>query len=144
HWLVGHVKIFSDRPVYIYHNNADSVSDDSNDDSCYNNLVEKSKKSVYEKCLRSRSIEVTEPLIFTSQYGGTYYYYAETRCKGKNKCTSGRKYFGDEVIEAASKDLALCYKNVLRAGLSKLGAKQEKSIAFPALGTAVDFPREKA
>jgi hypothetical protein len=138
-WLVGEVAILRCRPLYRHYNSVGSNSDDD-DHSCYNNV----SKDVYRRRLKSSGIAVVEPLIFKSQYSGEYYYYAEKIGKGRNGYPSGRKYFGDEAIDQASNDLALCYYNVLSAGLQGLSGKKEKSIALSALGTAVDFPREKA
>ena len=143
-WLVGHTQIAPKKTVYIYYKDTNSYFEDDVYNSCYNNLIQKSQENVIEKRLLSMSIEVTEPLIFKSQHSGEYYYYAEKIDKGVSEYPSGRKYFGAEAIEQASNDLVLCYDNALIAGLRKHGGKKKKSIALPALGTAVDFPREKA
>lgn len=144
-WLVGQAEIVCNK--ILYKQGKDFVGSDSEDDtyhSCYDNLIEKSQKNNRVKFLQSMCIAVTEPLIFMSQYSGAYYYYAEKKYKEGSGHSFGIKYFGDEAIEQASNDLALCYNNILSVGLEKIYNKKGISIAIPALATAVDFPREKA
>jgi hypothetical protein len=77
----------------------------------------------------------------------TYPHYETLRLDSENKCADYFSYEGDQAIEEASKDLALCYANVLVDGLERLGEKKEKSIALPTLGTRCSnfaFPRKKA
>lgn len=92
---------------------------------------------------KSMIIEVIEPLVRISEYDGEHSYYVEKYYK-ENEYAAGAKYIGDKALEKACGDLALCYNNVLTIGLEKLSDKKKKSIAFPALGVAVNFPREKA
>jgi hypothetical protein len=137
-WLVGDVKKLF---CVSYRCFNDTGSDfNTADNFCVNNLL----KGVYRKRLRSTCVEVVEPLVFKSQYTDEYYYYVEKICQEMSKHPCGVKYFGEEAIEQASDDLALCYNNVFSEGLKSLVNKKEKSIALPALGTAVGFPREKA
>jgi hypothetical protein len=79
----------------------------------------------------------------------TYPHYETLRLDSENKFADCVSYEGDQIIEEASKDLALCYANVLLDGLQRLGEKKEKSIALPTFGTRCDslgfaFPRKKA
>jgi hypothetical protein len=142
-YFVGHITIFRRKSLYIEHKNADSDFDNDTYVSCYNDLRARSEKNLSKKCLKSFAIEVIEPLLFTSQYSGEYYYYAEKKNLDHKNWFYGTKQFGVEAIEDASHDLALCYEKVLAKGL-RIGEGKNKSIALPTLGTAVDFPREKA
>jgi hypothetical protein len=126
-WLVGCTSSFKRKWVRIY---------------CDEN------KNIFDKCLKSRSIGVIEPLIFISQYSGNYYY-AEKKCEKNKKNIFGIKYFGDEALKMASKDLGLCYNKVLTAGLRVSLNKKDlypslRSIAFPTIGTARGFSKVEA
>ena len=142
-YFVGHTTAFRRKSLYIERKNADSDFEDDTYVSCYNDLRDRSEKDLYKKYLKSIAIEVIEPLLFTSQYSGEYYYYAEKKVLDHKNWFYGIKQFGVEAIEDASHDLALCYERVLTTGLL-LDKEKKKSIALPTLGTAVDFPREKA
>jgi hypothetical protein len=143
-YLVGHTTLLRHKSLYIERKNADSDFDDDTYTSCHNDLRAKSEKDLYKKCLKSIAIEVIEPLIFTSQYSGEYYYYAEKNNLEHKNWFFGIKKFGIEAIEDASHDLAVCYEKVLTKGLKRTGKEKKRSIALPTLGTAVDFPRERA
>ena len=101
-----------------------------------------SQKAMNEKRLKTQYIHVVEPLLYTSQYSGQYYYYVEKQYQNGNHIF-GIKYYDKEAFNEASKDLALCYKNVLIAGM-EFNKEKNKSIVLPMIGKAVGFPKEKA
>jgi hypothetical protein len=54
------------------------------------------------------------------------------------------RFYADEAIKEACKDLGMCFQVSLRKGLEILRDKPNKNISFNALGTDVGIPREKA
>lgn len=125
-WLVGHTNIFCQKWVYI------------------------SEKGDVKK-LKSKAIEIIEPQLFRSLYGGQYYYYVEKRYNKKDKNTFGRKYFGAEALINVLHDLHICYNNVLMIGAKKQNFEKKKqmnicskSIALPAIARIVGLPEKEA
>jgi hypothetical protein len=109
------------------------------DNSC-GNVSHFSQRGDYNICLK-----VTEPFIEFE-----YFLLEKIKCSYNQVVQWDNEnydtvYEDEQAIEEASKDLALCYKNVLNDGLKRLGKREEKSIAIPTLGVEVGcFPREKA
>ena len=97
------------------------------------------ERKIVSKIMSNRVLSVIEPCISRGARGGPargqWSYDAKREDGSLISLLIPDK---QKVIEEASKDLAVCYKNVLHT------ASGEKSIAIPALGTDVGFPREEA
>ncbi len=147
--------------ISLYEKNKDD--DSASDDDTYksypynpDNKKEALWKSTYKKTA-SFIKNVVEPCINQSAEGFIYY-----SCRrDPNYHWSNNKilltFTGDEAIEEASKDLDLCYREILRIGAgyyisrseSKIWytrpqTKQNTTIAIPPLSVDVGFPRDKA
>ena len=133
---VGRIDKVRNNMVYIKNKDTDSASDDDTYKP-YNTELCGLWEHAHEKAMRSRVLSVIEPRICLEigwdpelQEEINVFQYCHANGIVKD---------GAEALEEAKKALALCYKKAL---LERL--KEEKSIAIPALGTDVGFPREDA
>lgn len=136
---VGRIDQVHANTIYTKNKDTDSASDDD----IYKPYATFENNSpwqqAHEKKMQSRVLSVIEPHIKMKAFNDrqTWSYYAERMHRSSMvDLNSSNK---EQVLQAAKKDLAICYKKALLQGLRK-----EKSIAIPALGTDVGFPREDA
>lgn len=136
---VGRIDQVHANMIYIKNKDTDSASDDDTYKSYTSSENNSTWQHAHEKTMQSRVLSVIEPRIRMKDFGDwqTWSYYAERI--HSSSMVDLNTMNKEQVLEAAKKDLALCYKKSLLQGLRK-----EKSIAIPALGTDVGFPREDA
>jgi hypothetical protein len=99
-------------------------------------IIKHRDSNFYKKTMNSRVLVVVEPKLRNMWYGNQRENYRYSKNHDELE--------GEEAIEAAMLDLFICYQNVLKEGLKKLGDKKDKSIAIPTLSTSVVFPRKDA
>ncbi len=176
-YLVGRELYFKDSRIYTKNNDDDSGSED---DNCkpYPYSPEDKKEKLYEGIftkITSDTRIITEPCINT--LNGKFIY--NVLRKNQNYTTTAMGYdhngigysiswhphngdkllqfTGDEAIQAASNDLSMCYREILRimadyyssadnpkARYTRPHPKSNINIAIPLLSTDVGFPRDKA
>ncbi len=123
------------------------------DDETYKPFQEENRSKLWEKIIEKdtpSTIGVAEPCILSHGWCNDYETkkqipipcYKVQRFNKDNPKTESWTFYRDHAILEASKDLILCYEEVLTLGLPIDGTK--KSIAFPTLSADVGFPREKA
>ncbi|HLJ31119.1 MAG TPA: hypothetical protein VKU36_01660 [Candidatus Babeliales bacterium] len=90
------------------------------------------------KTMNSRVLWVVEPKLRNTWYGNKRENYEYWQEKDRNMM------HGESAIQAAQEHLFICYNNILKAGLKKLGNKENKSIAIPTLSASCYLPRQDA
>ncbi len=144
---VGEVSLSPHNSIFIKYKGCDSASDDDTYKP-FTSSIKKSWNDAYSRKYFNCSIlTVVEPGIeyeyfvddMPRQYG-----YFPTRVTEERNIFIEPEFFGENALEEAKKDLAVCYDNALLTGSIMLGQTSNKTIAIDPLGTAVGIPGKDA
>lgn len=150
--LAGRIYPVEDKIVRILAKESDSASDD---DTYKPFTTEDTKlwEKAEDRTLACNVIRIVEPRIMYGSWevdqADTYGYFFQRPVEDENlpkglRCFAELEKFGDDAFRYAGGHLMICYETALQEGLKILEDKDNKTIAFASLGTAVGFPRELA
>src|SRR5438309_5381932 len=148
---VGEIEYQKNKIIYQKHPDDESASDDDTYQPFISSADNPKKlwKRAQKHTILPDLYTVVEPRIHKEPYPNEkdslekgFFYYTE-RCHQTNKYAYRfHEFTGNEALEQAAKDLKTCYLSALNKYLTF--SKRGLSIALPALGTEVGFPRKKA
>lgn len=141
---VGWIKEFKKNKVRVLQD-----ADNSSDDDRYEPwpTIDLSKKAE-DKFLNCKVFGIAEPCVMYDvlkyKKPKMYGYFPSRPHPEKDNWFLNPRYFKEEAISEACKDLKVCYSNCLQHGFENLGDKDNKKIALASLGADTGVPRGAA
>lgn len=144
---VGKIHCLDDKIFYAVHKELDSASNDDTYKPFMAHDTDLWRKAEKKK-VDCKLLEIIEPRIMyrSVEYNGPKLYgYFPTRVHTEQPGTFiNPEFFGDDAMDQAGNDLAVCYNTALDNGLEILKPKKDTTIILSELAVEVGFPGKDA